>query len=54
MFGGPDLSELYVTSASTDLNLTEQPQAGHLFRIRTDVKGLPEAECTLDVSSHDL
>jgi sugar lactone lactonase YvrE len=46
MFGGPDLTELYVTSASTGM---EQPQAGDLFRIRTDVKGLPEPECALVV-----
>lgn len=49
MFGGPDLTDLYVTSASNDIDPAEQPQAGDLFRIRTDVKGLPEPECRLAV-----
>lgn len=45
MFGGPDLRDLYITSAS--INLTEeerarQPGAGCIFRARTDVPGLPE------------
>jgi len=43
-FGGPDLNVLYITSASTELDLKEQPQAGDLFRIVTDVKGLPEPD----------
>ncbi|MBI5960089.1 MAG: SMP-30/gluconolactonase/LRE family protein [Chloroflexi bacterium] len=50
MFGGPDLTELYITSASRDVDRNEQPQAGNLFRIRTDVKGLPEPETTLGFS----
>lgn len=44
-FGGPDLNELYVTSASTGLSAAEkqqQPMAGDLFRIHTDVTGIPE------------
>lgn len=49
MFGGPGLTDLYVTSASVDLDRSGQPQAGNLFRIRTDVTGLPEAECGLAV-----
>jgi len=43
--GGPDLNELYVTSASTGIDWLErvkQPEAGNLFRIHVDVKGLPE------------
>jgi sugar lactone lactonase YvrE len=43
-FGGPDLEELYVTSASTglsDAELREQPLAGALFVLRTGVRGLP-------------
>jgi sugar lactone lactonase YvrE len=41
-FGGPDLSDLYVTSAWTALSPGEravQPHAGGLFRLRTGVKG---------------
>jgi len=38
-FGGPDLSTLYITSASRNLNLDEFPQAGALFRIQTNTTG---------------
>ncbi len=44
-FGGPDLSELYITSAWTAVkpeNRTKQPWAGDVFRLKTDVQGLPE------------
>jgi len=47
-FGGPKLNELYVTSARRQ---PDQPQTGDLFRIRTDVSGLPEPLCTLVVAS---
>lgn len=46
-FGGSDLDELYVTTAWSDLSKQErkrQPFAGDLFRIKTDIKGLPESE----------
>ena len=45
-FGGPDLDTLYITSASIDLDEAErrdQPLAGGLFALRTDVAGLPAA-----------
>jgi sugar lactone lactonase YvrE len=45
MFGGPDLSTLYVTSARMDLAgdaLAEQPQAGGVFALDVGVRGLPE------------
>jgi L-arabinonolactonase len=48
-FGGKELNELYVTSASPEIVRTEQPQAGDLFKICTDVKGLPEPTCKLVV-----
>ena len=41
-FGGPDLDELYVTSASAALSAAEreqQPRAGDLFRIRAGIRG---------------
>jgi sugar lactone lactonase YvrE len=41
MFGGADLSTLYVTSASMDL-APPQPQAGGLFALEPGVRGLPE------------
>ena len=47
VFGGPDLSDLYITSAWTRLSAEQranQPLAGDLFWLRTDVKGLPEAK----------
>jgi sugar lactone lactonase YvrE len=43
-FGGPDLDELYVTSAASDLApaaLRHEPHAGGLFRHRPGVRGLP-------------
>ena len=45
MFGGDDLSVLYITSATmmlSDDELAQQPMAGDLFAYRSDVKGLPE------------
>jgi sugar lactone lactonase YvrE len=44
MFGGADLSTLYVTSAWEDLSeqaRAAQPQAGALFAVEPGVKGLP-------------
>jgi sugar lactone lactonase YvrE len=44
-FGGPNLDELYITSARIDLSeidLNEQPLAGDLFRLKTTVRGIPE------------
>ena len=46
-FGGPDLNELYITSASdglTDQQKEEQPLAGSLFRAELDVAGVPAFE----------
>jgi sugar lactone lactonase YvrE len=45
MFGGPDLDELFITSAS--INLTpaqrqQQPDAGNVLVVKTDIAGLPE------------
>lgn len=53
MFGGPDLNELYITTARSPLSEAEkeqQPHAGDLFRIETDVRGLPEPVVHLDAS----
>lgn len=44
-FGGPDLTTLYVTSASIGLTaaqVADAPQSGMLFAIETGIKGLPE------------
>ena len=43
VFGGPDLRDLYITSATTGLSeaaLAEQPRAGGLFHVRIPVPGL--------------
>lgn len=45
MFGGPDLSTLYVTTAIWDLDgeaLAAQPLAGSLLAVDVGVRGLPE------------
>lgn len=44
-FGGETLDELYITSAWTRLSEAqrkEQPAAGDIFRLKTNIKGLPE------------
>ncbi|MBN1562977.1 MAG: SMP-30/gluconolactonase/LRE family protein [Anaerolineae bacterium] len=53
MFGGADLSVLYITSASIDMDRTEQPLAGALFSIQTDTKGLPEPFFKLNAAVSD-
>ena len=43
-FGGPDMNELYITTARkgmTDTQLEQFPEAGNLFRIKTEVTGSP-------------
>ena len=43
-FGGPDLDELYITSARTGLDdaaLAKEPLAGGLFRARPGARGVP-------------
>lgn len=50
VFGGPNLTDLYVTSAGVDCDRTEQPQAGDLFRLCTDSTGLPEPACKLPLN----
>ena len=47
VFGGPDLNELYVTSARQEMSaaqLAEYPLSGGLFRIHTDIQGMPTFE----------
>lgn len=42
VFGGPDMNELYITSATTGLNeeqLKQYPLSGDLFRLKVDVVG---------------
>jgi sugar lactone lactonase YvrE len=44
-FGGPDLTTLYITTASAGMSAAErarEPLAGGIFALETDVKGLPE------------
>ena len=43
-FGGPNLTDLYVTTTRTrmtDDELKQYPHAGGIFRIQTNVKGCP-------------
>ena len=40
-FGGPELEELYVTTARPDAPDPRQPHAGGVFRATTGVHGLP-------------
>ncbi len=46
-FGGPDLSTLYVTTASSlyePADFEREPDAGSLFAVETDCKGIAEPE----------
>jgi sugar lactone lactonase YvrE len=46
-FGGPDLTDLYITSARKDMNagqLAKYPLSGGLFRLHTDIEGMPTFE----------
>ena len=42
MFGGADLTDIYVTSIGGDDRAKHGPGAGALFRLRLGIKGLPE------------
>jgi len=47
MFGGKDLNELYITSARVgvdDATLQQYPLTGGVFRLETDVEGMPVFE----------
>ncbi|MBL8103028.1 MAG: SMP-30/gluconolactonase/LRE family protein [Anaerolineales bacterium] len=47
VFGGRDMNELYVTSARvgmSDANLRKYPLSGGLFKVITDVTGMPSFE----------
>jgi sugar lactone lactonase YvrE len=46
-FDGPDLTDIYVTSARKGMDadqLTKHPLSGGLFRIRTNIQGMPTFE----------
>jgi sugar lactone lactonase YvrE len=43
-FGGPEMNELYITTAREGLSvddLAEQPSAGGIFRLKLEVRGFP-------------
>jgi len=42
IFGGPDYTDIYVTTAGGDKKETEGAGAGALFRIRPGIRGVPE------------
>lgn len=44
-FGGPELNQLFITSASVDFSeaeLQDQPYAGSIFMVETHTQGVPE------------
>jgi sugar lactone lactonase YvrE len=46
-FGGPDLTDIYVTTAREGMSpeqLAKYPLSGGLFRIRTNIRGMPTFE----------
>jgi sugar lactone lactonase YvrE len=53
-FGGPDLTELYVTTASIDMTAAEraaEPLAGRLLRLQPGPSGLPSASAWASIPS---
>ena len=47
VFGGADMDELFITSARVGMDsaaLSKYPQSGGVFRMKTDVKGMPTFE----------
>ena len=47
VFGGPDMDELFITSARVGMDaasLGKYPQSGGIFRMKTNVKGMPTFE----------
>jgi D-xylonolactonase len=42
IFGGPDYTDMYVTTAGGDNKAENGPGAGALYRLRLGIKGLPE------------
>ena len=53
MFGGNDLKDLYITSARIRLSaerIAEAPLSGSVFRLQTDVPGLPEPRFDIQTS----
>lgn len=53
-FGGPDLADLYVTTASVGMTEAEraaEPMAGRLLRLRPGPRGLPSASAWASIPS---
>lgn len=48
-FGGDDYADMYVTTAGGDEKDTDGEQAGSLFRLRIDVRGVPEFRSRVSV-----
>jgi D-xylono/L-arabinono-1,4-lactonase len=42
IFGGEDLSDIYVTTAGGEIKASDGPAAGSLFRLTPGVRGVPE------------
>ena len=42
IFGGPELTDMYVTTAGGDQKEKDGPTAGALYRVKTTIKGTPE------------
>ncbi len=40
-FGGPELDELFITTASPEMPSADEPHAGGLFRVSPGMRGLP-------------
>jgi L-arabinonolactonase len=54
VFGGPDLSTLYVTSMSVGTNPVAEPLAGAVFAIDAGVRGLPMPRVAMIPTSEPL
>jgi L-arabinonolactonase len=46
-FGGKDLNVLFITTASIDRNISEEPHAGGLYAVKVPFRGRPESRFQL-------
>ena len=53
-FGGADLADLYISTASLDSSPEDQPGAGGIFRLRTGTAGRPAFRSRIPLHPHRL
>jgi D-xylonolactonase len=54
IFGGPDYTEMYITTAGGNIRDADGQLAGALFRCRCDIPGVPECFSRIGLAGGDL